>query len=153
MIFLFLRHSPLYDFVKETHFIKVIWFWVIINTPANLEFSTLVPCFIFNQFVEQIGFFHLFDLSFCHHEKEKQLRSSNQFFQQESRKEWSSSSVKTRQRHALNLFYIVSKWSLFRSICLRIQWRLIFAIVIRCSRPRRWVGYFIYFKFTPVFFS
>ena len=27
-----------------------------------------------------------------------------------------------------------------------------FAIVIRCSRLRIWVDYFIYFKFTPVFF-
>ena len=35
---------------------------------------------------------------------------------------------------------------------LRMQWRLIFANVIHCSRLRLWVGYFIYFKFTPVFF-
>ena len=35
---------------------------------------------------------------------------------------------------------------------LRIQWRLIFASVIRWSRVRLWVVYFIYFKFTPVFF-
>ena len=33
---------------------------------------------------------------------------------------------------------------------LRIQWGLIFANVIRCSRLRLWVGYFIYFKLTPV---
>ena len=37
--------------------------------------------------------------------------------------------------------------------CLRIQWRLTFANVIRCSRRSLWVGYFIYFKFTPVFFE
>ena len=30
---------------------------------------------------------------------------------------------------------------------LRIQWRFIFANVIRCSRLWLWVGYFIYFKF------
>ena len=35
---------------------------------------------------------------------------------------------------------------------LMIQWRLIFADVIHCSRLRLWVGYFIYFEFTPVFF-
>ena len=34
---------------------------------------------------------------------------------------------------------------------LRIQWKLIFPIVIRCSRLRHWIGYFIYFKFTSVF--
>ena len=37
-------------------------------------------------------------------------------------------------------------------ILLRIQWRLIFANVIRCFRLRLWVGYFIYFEFTLVFF-
>ena len=36
---------------------------------------------------------------------------------------------------------------------LSILWRLIFANVMRCSRLRIWVGYFIYFKFTPVFFQ
>ena len=41
-------------------------------------------------------------------------------------------------------------WELF---FLRIQWRLIFAVVIRCYRLWLWVGYFIYFKTTPVFFS
>ena len=35
---------------------------------------------------------------------------------------------------------------------LRIQWKLTFAIVIRCSRLRLWEDYFIYFKFTPVLF-
>ena len=35
---------------------------------------------------------------------------------------------------------------------LRIQWGLIFAIVIR-SRLRLWVGFFIYFKFTPFCFK
>ena len=35
-----LRHSPLYDLVEETHFIKVMYFWVLVNTPAYLEFST-----------------------------------------------------------------------------------------------------------------
>ena len=34
-----------------------------------------------------------------------------------------------------------------------IQWRLIFAIVIRFSRLRFWVGYFIYFKIKHVFFQ
>ena len=34
---------------------------------------------------------------------------------------------------------------------LRIQWRLIFANFIRCSRLRLWVGYFMYFKLTPMF--
>ena len=34
---------------------------------------------------------------------------------------------------------------------LRIQWRLIFAIILVYSRLQLWVGYFIYFKFTPVF--
>ena len=32
---------------------------------------------------------------------------------------------------------------------LRIHWRLIFVKVIRCSTQRLWVGYVIYFKFTP----
>ena len=36
---------------------------------------------------------------------------------------------------------------------LRIQWRFIFAIVIRCYTPLLWVVYFIYFEFIPVFFS
>ena len=31
---------------------------------------------------------------------------------------------------------------------LKIQWRLIFANVIHCSRLRLWGGYFIYFEFT-----
>ena len=35
---------------------------------------------------------------------------------------------------------------------LRIQWRLSFAIVIRCSRLRLWLGYFTYFKITHVVF-
>ena len=35
---------------------------------------------------------------------------------------------------------------------LRIQWRLIFAIVIRYYRLQLWVGYLIYFKITTVFF-
>ena len=35
-----LRHSPLYDLVEETHFIKVMYLWVLVNTPAHLEFST-----------------------------------------------------------------------------------------------------------------
>ena len=35
---------------------------------------------------------------------------------------------------------------------LKIHWRLIFAIVIHGSRLRLWVGYFIYFRFTPVLF-
>ena len=35
---------------------------------------------------------------------------------------------------------------------LRIQWRFNFANVILFSRPRLWVGYFAYFKFTPVFY-
>ena len=44
----------------------------------------------------------------------------------------------------------VVRWCSVKKMFLRIQWRLIFAIVIRCSRLRLWVGYFIYFKFTPV---
>ena len=35
---------------------------------------------------------------------------------------------------------------------LEIQWRLISATDILCSRPRFWVSYFIYFKFTSVIF-
>ena len=35
---------------------------------------------------------------------------------------------------------------------LRIQWKLIFAMVILCSRLQLWAGYFICSKFTPVFF-
>ena len=35
---------------------------------------------------------------------------------------------------------------------LRIQWRLIFGNLMRCFAIRLWVGSFIYFKFTPVFF-
>ena len=34
----------------------------------------------------------------------------------------------------------------------RIQWRLIFGNLIRCSRLRLWVGYFIYSEFTSAFF-
>ena len=46
----------------------------------------------------------------------------------------------------------------FPTICLtfktlRIKWRLIFAIAMLFSRLRLWVGYFIYFKFTPVFLN
>ena len=36
-------------------------------------------------------------------------------------------------------------------ISLRIQWRLIFAIVIRCFRLQNCVGYFTYFKITRAF--
>ena len=36
-------------------------------------------------------------------------------------------------------------------ISLRIQWRLIFAIVIRCFRLQNCVGCFTYFKITPAF--
>ena len=39
------------------------------------------------------------------------------------------------------------------SICLRIQPMLIFTKVIRFSRLRLWVGYFIYSKFTPASFK
>ena len=35
---------------------------------------------------------------------------------------------------------------------LRIDWRLIFGNVIRCSTLRLWIGSFINFKSTPVFF-
>ena len=38
------------------------------------------------------------------------------------------------------------------SLNLRIHWKLIFGNVIRCSALWFWVGYFICFKFTPVFF-
>ena len=34
---------------------------------------------------------------------------------------------------------------------LKIQWRLIFAFAISCSRLRPWVSYFMYFKLTYVF--
>ena len=37
-------------------------------------------------------------------------------------------------------------------ITLRIHWRLIFGNVISCCRTQLWVGYFVYFKFTSVFF-
>ena len=40
MIFLFLRHSSLYDLEEETHFIQVIYFLVLVNTRDYLEFST-----------------------------------------------------------------------------------------------------------------
>ena len=33
-------NNPLYDLVEETHFIKVLYFLVLVNTPADLEFST-----------------------------------------------------------------------------------------------------------------
>ena len=36
---------------------------------------------------------------------------------------------------------------------LRIHWRLVFDKVTRYSTLRLWVGCFIYFKFTPVFFK
>ena len=36
---------------------------------------------------------------------------------------------------------------------LRIHLKLIFGNLIRCSALRLWMGCFIYFKFTPVFFS
>ena len=35
---------------------------------------------------------------------------------------------------------------------LRMQWRLIFTIVLSCYRLRLWLGNFIYFKTTSVFF-
>ena len=35
----------------------------------------------------------------------------------------------------------------------RIKWGLLVAIGIRCDRLRIWVSYFIYFKFTAVFFQ
>ena len=38
------------------------------------------------------------------------------------------------------------------NLVLRIKWRLIFTIVVRCSRLQLSEGYFIYFEFTPVFF-
>ena len=40
VIFLFLQHSCLYDLVEETHFIKGIYFRVLINNTVYLEFST-----------------------------------------------------------------------------------------------------------------
>ena len=46
----------------------------------------------------------------------------------------------------------MSKTILKNWVILRIQWRLIFANIIRCSRLRLWVGYFIYFQFTLAFF-
>ena len=51
------------------------------------------------------------------------------------------------------LFCLFLKSSKAFSVSLRIQWRLICAIVIRCSTLQLWVGcYFIYFEFSPVFF-
>ena len=49
------------------------------------------------------------------------------------------------------LYYLIYTTDI--RVNLRIQWRLIFANVIRCSRLQLWVGYFIYFKFTYVFFN
>ena len=46
----------------------------------------------------------------------------------------------------------LGRTSPLESIILRIQWRLIFAIVISCYRIRLWVGYFNYFEITHVFF-
>ena len=46
------------------------------------------------------------------------------------------------------------KPSYARACCsLQIQWRFIFAIVIRCYRLRLWVCHFTYFKITHVFFK
>ena len=42
--------------------------------------------------------------------------------------------------------------TIMRRSALTIQWGLIFANVIRCCGRILWVGYFIYFKFTPEFF-
>ena len=39
-----------------------------------------------------------------------------------------------------------------KKVFLKIHWRLIFGNVMRCSRLRLWVDYFIYFKLIPVFF-
>ena len=41
----------------------------------------------------------------------------------------------------------------WRIVILRIQWRLIFVNAISCSWLQLWVGYFIYFNFTPVLFQ
>ena len=55
----------------------------------------------------------------------------------------------------LDLRITVSIFLTFREILLRlrIQWRIVFGNVIRCSRLRLWVGYFIYLKFTSALFS
>ena len=52
-MFLFLWHSPLYDLIDETHFIKDIDFWVIINTSAYLDFSTLNFEYVFTSCVKK----------------------------------------------------------------------------------------------------
>ena len=49
-----------------------------------------------------------------------------------------------------NCFYSLNLLLLFCSS--RIHWRLIFGKIIRCSTLSLEVDYFIYFKFTPVFF-
>ena len=45
-----------------------------------------------------------------------------------------------------------SKYRPILLLPLRMQWRVIFANIIDCFRSQLWVGCFIYFKFTPVFF-
>ena len=40
----------------------------------------------------------------------------------------------------------------FKSTILKIKLRLIFVAVIHCSKQRLWLGYFIYFKCTALFF-
>ena len=48
--------------------------------------------------------------------------------------------------------FLLNRRGNYKFSWLRIQWKLIFANVIRCSRLRLWVHYFIFFKFTHMFF-
>ena len=56
----------------------------------------------------------------------------------------------------LTLLLIGGEWlnifTLLNTVSLRIHWRLIFGNVIRYSALWLWIGYFIYFTFTPVLF-
>ena len=58
------------------------------------------------------------------------------------------------KEHTATFFYEISLWRIHTMSLesLRMQWRLIFAIIIGCYKLRLWVGYFIYSEFTHVFF-
>ena len=58
---------------------------------------------------------------------------------------WIQTSSETNHEIKTNIFTCFWYWYL------KIQWSLIFANVLCCSRPRIWVGF--YFKFTPAFFQ
>ena len=65
---------------------------------------------------------------------------------------WTKRAFKVKWKSFFIIFKRLSIANNWKNARLRIQWRLIFAIVIRCFRLRLWKVYFIYFKFTPVFF-